>query len=111
MLLVHPSYRSISGISIVVEDDIRQILTEMRDLLRDSRDYPSPWLFPEEAARYLKVSSSKVYKMIHEEKIPFHRIPDSRLIRLSVDELDEWMRSGRKDVSEEQVEKIIRRIV
>jgi excisionase family DNA binding protein len=78
----------------IMEDNILQILTEIKDLLRDGRAQSSPWLSPEEAARYLDMSPSKIYKMIAEDQIPHHRPPHTRLTRLHEmkEEFDDIMR-------------------
>jgi len=93
-----------------VDDNILQILTEIRDLLRDGRAQSSPWLSPEEAARYLGMSPSKVYKMIAEDQIPHHRPPHTRLTRLHVGELDVWMRNGSTNEMKEEFDDIMRRL-
>jgi excisionase family DNA binding protein len=91
-------------------DNILQILTEIKDLLRDGRAQRSPWLSPEGAARYLGMSPSKVYKMIAEDQIPHHKPPYTRLTRLHVDELDAWVRSGSELSTTEEFDDILMRM-
>ncbi len=55
---------------------------------------PKTWLSPDEAAAYLGVSVSRIYQYVRADAIPFHRLPDSNLVRLNVEELDAWIRKG-----------------
>jgi excisionase family DNA binding protein len=54
------------------------------------------WLSPDNAALYLGVSVTRIYQYIRADGIPFHRLPDSNLVRIHVDELDEWVRKSEK---------------
>ena len=48
------------------------------------------WMTVHDAACYLGVSNSKIYKMIAQHSIPYRKVGAS--IRLGSYELDEWMR-------------------
>ena len=51
----------------------------------------SPYMTVKEVARYLKISTTSVYRLIHEGKIPAFKIgSDHRFIRSAI---DEWIAS------------------
>jgi excisionase family DNA binding protein len=62
----------------------------MEDLLRDSKQV----LTLEEAALYLGISKSSIYKMTHKHELPFYR-PNGKLIYFEKEELLKWMRQNR----------------
>lgn len=51
------------------------------------------WLTVEEAAQYLKLGRSTVYRLAQEGKLPAHKF--GRQWRFDAAELDEWMKSGK----------------
>ncbi|MBI5060545.1 helix-turn-helix domain-containing protein [candidate division KSB1 bacterium] len=73
------------------------MLRELRT--RVSAD-PKRWLSPEEVAVYLGISRSRVYQYVREGTMPGHYLPDSSLIRLDRNELDNWVRSGHRATDE-----------
>jgi len=77
-------------------DKLDEILALLQEIRAGLNGIPRAWLSPEEAAVYLGVSRSRIYQYIRADKIPFHRLPDSNLIRFSESELDEWVRNGRR---------------
>lgn len=90
-------------------------LDEILRLLRDMRTGPegsgSPWLTPEQAAVYLGVSRTRIYQYIQSNRIPFHRLPDSNLIRIHTGELDEWVRNGgeaTRTISDETIRRLLK---
>ncbi|MCB1060333.1 MAG: excisionase family DNA-binding protein [Calditrichaeota bacterium] len=88
-----------------------EILRALREIRTEHERLQSPWLTPEHAAFYLGVSRSRIYQYIHEGSIPFHRLPESNLIRLNALELDAWVRSESqppKQVSNEAIRRILR---
>mgnify|MGYP001178066106 FL=1 len=50
------------------------------------------WLTVKQAAEYLQMGKSTVYKLIHEDRIPFHKALTG--YRFDAAELDEWVKSG-----------------
>lgn len=50
------------------------------------------YLTIEELASYLAFSTSQIYKMVEAGRIPFARVPGTRLIRFPKKEIDDWMR-------------------
>jgi excisionase family DNA binding protein len=62
----------------------------MEDLLRDAKQV----LTLEEAALYLGISKSSIYKMTHKHELPFYR-PNGKLIYFEKEELLKWMRQNR----------------
>ena len=51
------------------------------------------WLTVEDAAQYLKLGRSTVYRLAQEGKLPAHKF--GRQWRFDAAELDEWMKSGK----------------
>lgn len=93
-----------------MDENTLQILTEIRDLLRDGATPSRPWLSPEGAARYLGLSVSKIHKLVADGQIPFHRVPHTRMTKFHTVELDGWMRKGNHDSTQEEVDDIMRRL-
>jgi len=58
------------------------------------------WLRLKEAAEYLKMGKSTVYKLVRERKIPAHRT--GREWRFDAEELDKWMKSGKLASQEDE---------
>jgi len=59
------------------------------------------WLTVLEAAKYLKLGRSTVYRLANEGKLPAHKF--RRQWRFDAAELDEWMKSGKfADLDEEK---------
>lgn len=54
----------------------------------------SPWMTPEEAADYLRVSRATLYRMCGAKVIPFHELPGSKRRRFRRDELDAAVRGS-----------------
>ena len=78
-------------------EEVMAMLRELRALVAAG---PKRWLSPEEAAEYLGISRSRVYQYVRDGSMPGHYLPDSSLIRLDRDELDNWVRSGRRTADE-----------
>ena len=77
-----------------------EILSKILSLLREIREGRNTlrkvWLSPEDTAQYLGISLRRVYQYLRADGIPFHRLPDSNLVRIHIDELDEWVRKSEK---------------
>ena len=84
-----------------------EILSVLREILAQIGQPSRKWLTPEEAAQYLRVSKSKIYKAIAEDRIPHHKLPDSNLVRLRISDLDEWIEGG-EDTTKEVTDEILR---
>lgn len=55
------------------------------------------WLTPEEAAEYLKVSLSTIYRYVNDKENPLPSYKISRnKIRISKSEIDEWIKQNLK---------------
>jgi excisionase family DNA binding protein len=50
------------------------------------------WLTVKQTAEYLQMGKSTVYKLIYENRSPFHKALTG--YRLDAAELDEWVKSG-----------------
>ena len=51
------------------------------------------WLTMKEAAEYLKMGRSTIYKLLREGNLPAHKV--GREWRFDAAELDEWVKSGK----------------
>ena len=69
----------------------------LEHLLFDAKDV----LTLEEAAIFLGISKSSLYKMTHKHELPFYR-PNGKLIYFEKSELVKWMRQNRS-MSEEEI--------
>ena len=69
----------------------------LEHLIFDSKDV----LTLEEAAIFMGISKSSLYKMTHKHEIPFYR-PNGKLIYFEKSELLKWMRQNRS-MSEEEI--------
>ena len=61
------------------------------------------WLSEDEIAGYLGVKRDTVYKWIDRKQMPAHKV--GRLWKFRRDEVDEWVRSGRANNSEDELAK------
>ena len=74
-----------------MQQEILEKLTAILDLLRGQTEKP---LTLEEAARYLDVSTSTLYKMTSLNKICYHK-PNGKRIYFSRSELNTWLLRNR----------------
>ena len=64
--------------------------TDVRE--REINGMETKWLTVIEAAQYLKMGRSTVYKLAQEGKLPAHKV--GRQWRFDAKELDTWIKSG-----------------
>lgn len=50
-----------------------------------------PYLTTEQAAEYVKLSKARIYRLVAEKRIPFHRREPGAAIRFRASDLDAWM--------------------
>jgi len=62
----------------------------LENILNDAKEV----LTLEEAALFMGISKSSIYKMTHKHELPFYR-PNGKLIYLEKSELLKWMRQNR----------------
>jgi excisionase family DNA binding protein len=60
---------------------------------------PDPWLSADDIAAHLGVTKDTVYSWISEKGMPAHKV--GRLWKFQFSEVDEWVRSGNADSSNE----------
>jgi len=77
-------------------NDLIQRITVLEDLLCVGKEV----LTLEEAAQFMGISRSTLYKMTHKSEIPFYR-PNGKLIYFEKTELLAWMRRNRSMTEEE----------
>lgn len=58
-----------------------------------------PWVSVDDVARHLGVAKDTIYRWIEGRSMPAHRV--GRLWKFKLSEVDEWVRAGGADVSDE----------
>lgn len=74
----------------MVEGKIEKSLEEIKNLLRKNEDVPFNFV---QAAQYLSISHSQLYKYTSQRKIPFHK-PSGKYLYFFKQELDAWIRKN-----------------
>lgn len=72
---------------------ISRQLEEIQTLLKQKDSKPLNFI---EAAKYLSISQSTLYKLSYQRKIPSHK-PSGKLLYFFKHELDEWITKGNGD--------------
>ena len=67
-------------------------LSEIKSLLKNQKQKPLNLV---EAAKYLSISQSHLYKLTSQRKIPSHK-PNGKYLYFFKEELDEWIVSSEK---------------
>ncbi len=75
-------------------DFIQNELKEIKELLKKQTIQQKEILTIEEAADFLDLSTSRLYKMTHNKVIPHYK-PGGKKIYLKRKELEEWILNGR----------------
>ena len=60
------------------------------------------WLSVDEIAAYLGIKPATVYKWLYRKEMPAHKV--GRLWKFRKDEVDDWVRSGEANTSDEKRE-------
>ena len=77
------------------QNQISRQLEEIQALLKQKDSKPLNFI---EAAKYLSISQSTLYKLSYQRKIPSHK-PSGKLLYFFKHELDEWISKGNGDPS------------
>jgi excisionase family DNA binding protein len=77
------------------KNEISDQLHEIQTLLKQKDSKPLNFI---EAAQYLSISHSTLYKLSYQRKIPSHK-PAGKLLYFFKHELDEWISKGSGDLS------------
>lgn len=72
-------------------------LKEIKALLKQQKEKPLNLV---EAAKYLSISQSHLYKLTSQRKIPSHK-PNGKYLYFYKEELDEWIRKSSSQESED----------
>lgn len=83
-----------------METEILQKLNSIEQKLSEQTLLQKEMLNPEEAARYLNVSRSYLYKMTSRRVIP-HYCPNGKKLFFKRTEIDEWLQANRKKTRKE----------
>ena len=75
---------------------IESNLLEIKDLLRGKNDTPFNFV---QAAKYLSISQSHLYKLTSHRKIPFHK-PSGKYLYFFKGELDLWIMNNEEEKKE-----------
>lgn len=70
--------------------ELKRQLEEIHSLLKQKDQQPLNFV---EAAKYLSISQSTLYKLSYQRKIPSHK-PSGKLLYFFKHELDEWISKG-----------------
>ena len=86
----------------VIENLLRQILSEI-SAVKLSR---STWLTVDELSAYIGLKPSTIHQYVHEDRIPFRKIPTSRKLIFLRKEIDAWIinKNGHSRVEKAQAE-------
>ena len=78
---------------------LKQLISEIQDLKKILGQTSSPWMSIQEASEYLKLSQSALYKLVHQNKIPYTHIGNGQKsqIRFSRKRLDLWLVYNKTD--------------
>lgn len=80
-------------IAVSVPDELVELVAERAAaLVRESAAPVSGWLGVEQAAEYIGCPKSRIYRLVHLERIP-HEHEGARLL-FNRCEMDEWIRNG-----------------
>jgi len=71
-------------------EQLKLEIIELKKMLQDMFVLQKQQLTLEEAALYLSISKSTLYKLIHLKKIPFYK-PGNKLVYFKRAELDQWI--------------------
>ncbi|MFA7421264.1 MAG: helix-turn-helix domain-containing protein [Melioribacteraceae bacterium] len=77
------------------QTQVSRQLEEIQFFLKQKDQRPLNFV---EAAQYLSISQSTLYKLTYQRKIPAHK-PSGKLLYFFKHELDEWISKGRDDTS------------
>ncbi|MEW6652272.1 MAG: helix-turn-helix domain-containing protein [Bacteroidota bacterium] len=75
------------------QNQISRQLEEIQTLLKQKDQQPLNFV---EAAKYLSISQSTLYKLSYQRKIPLHK-PSGKLLYFFKHELDEWIAKGNSE--------------
>ena len=89
-------------------EELKERMKAMENILDNGKDI----LTVEEAAKFMGIARSSLYKMTHEQTIPFYK-PNGKMIFFEKSDLLAWVRKNRvsseAEISEE-AERIIQRL-
>ena len=77
----------------------KEDLQEIKDLLQEVQGSPKEVLTSDEAAAYLGISKSALYKLTMSKKIPFYK--SAKLCYFDRQEIIDWMKANRVATQEE----------
>ena len=78
------------------QNELLRRLSNIERLLEERKTKPLNLV---EAAKYLSISQSHLYKLTSQRKIPSHK-PNGKYLYFFKEELDEWVRASSKDKGE-----------
>lgn len=95
----------------VIENLLQQILREI-SAAKLSR---STWLTIEELSAYIGLKPNTIYQYVHENRIPYNKIPGSNKLLFCRREVDFWIRQNtqplsRQEIAQNEANRICRKI-
>lgn len=79
------------------QDELLRRISNIEKLLEERKTKPLNLV---EAAKYLSISQSHLYKLTSQRKIPSHK-PNGKYLYFYKEELDEWIRKSSSQESED----------
>lgn len=79
------------------QDELLRRISNIEKLLEERKTKPLNLV---EAAKYLSISQSHLYKLTSQRKIPSHK-PNGKYLYFFKEELDEWIRKSSSQESED----------
>jgi len=89
------------------QNPILEKLSQIQNQLSENTDKPLPF---QEASEYLNISKSYLYKLTHQQKIPFYK-PNGKKIYFKKSELEAWLLRNRVKTSSELEQEAIEYVV
>lgn len=84
------------------QEEILRRISNIEKLLEQRKTKPLNLV---EAAKYLSISQSHLYKLTSQRKIPSHK-PNGKYLYFFKDELDEWIRKTSRQESEDSSQNV-----
>jgi len=73
-----------------IDNILKDILAELKQLNANSQT----WLTVSDLSVYIGIKLSTVYQYVHQNRIPYHKIPGSSKLVFAKAEVDEWIRNN-----------------
>ena len=79
------------------KSSIKEILIQILNRLDNIHSIPREWLTVDQLSEYTGMAKNTIYQYVHETRIPFHKIPNSRKLIFKRREIDSWIMGEKKE--------------